>query len=182
MVAMNLLRTQASNRRSEFRSILEEANNDIFITGLSLNSLTKYSLQLLKDKLENGNKVSIAMINKEVVRSDTFAFLRTEQELNEFTREIDSSLKLLLTLKAGLLKEHKNNFQIMSYSGFFPYVVTGYVNQDKGKLLCEIVDYLPDSESPRILLCRDQETDAFDFIVKKVKSLHIHHSSIVADE
>lgn len=142
-----------NDRILDYKNCLLEAKGDCFISGTSMIHLSEDSIDILKDKLWSG-KVYLLILDPDWIESNSsiLTFIKDEEDKKEFHYEIRNSIRKLNQLRKSLPQELIPRLKIKSYSTIFPYIITRFDNGEKGKLVFEITDYIPEKNRPRFTL------------------------------
>lgn len=130
--------TDQKTRSRQYRDTLEVSKGTVFISGVSGSGLLTKSLDLLRNKLVDGNKVQILLMDP--------LFAEANKRLIPFNKNVVDDIKKSLSVLESLPQD---NLQVRLYNHFMPIVVTGNLTDElTGNMVYEVIDYLPDSPSP----------------------------------
>ncbi|WP_347380056.1 hypothetical protein [Paenibacillus pabuli] len=162
------------DRHESFTQTLNDASGLIFISGISMGNIFKYSLDLIEDKLKAGAQIRFLMADYRWVANniEMFRWLNTDAERKAFIDECYDSTALLLRLA--------NTYDKVSYAVYtepIPYIMTGYINnsQQFREVQVEVVDYFPGNQQLRMLINDSNDPYYFDLIYSKFVTYFNHY-------
>ena len=164
-------------RVADYRRCLEAAEGEIFISGTSMISLSEDSAELLGEKLINGSEVKLLIADPDWIQANpqVLTFISADERRKTFHLEIRNSIAKLESMKIDLPTDACARFAMRAYRTFFPYIVTGFRNQDRGQAVVEITDYLPERFRPRLTLQHLGTDCLFAMVYDKFSSLWNSH-------
>lgn len=147
------------DRILDYKSCLLEAKGDCFISGTSM--IHEDSSDILKEKLQTGN-VYLLILDPDWIEINysILTFISDEEDRQNFHHEIRNSIRKLNQLRKSLPQEIVPRFKMKTYSTIFPYIITGFDDGETGKLVVEIVDYIPEKSRPRFTLSKNNYQDS----------------------
>lgn len=157
-------------RVSDYKKLFIEASGEIFVSGTSMISFSEDSAELLFEKVYNGSSVRLLIIDPDWIEENFYllTFLPDDDSRRCFHLEVRNSINKLQIVHKKLPNNLKDNFVLKSYKTIFPYIITGFSDDDVEKCVVEITDFLPERNRPRFLL---DAGELFEMILKKFNSL-----------
>lgn len=142
-----------SDRISDYKKCLENAEGEIFITGTSMIHLSEDSASILIEKSKKCS-VKLLILDPNWAKENylLFTFLENDNDKMDFHLEIRSSIRKLLNINRAIKNKGFKTLQIRTYKTFFPYIITGYYSTKSTRAVVEITDYIPSMVRPRLTL------------------------------
>ena len=165
---------QNETRAEDFSGVLKKAEGTLFISGVSMHNLATDSFDLLTEKASLLTEVKMLMLdpNWAIENIEQLVWLETKEDRDDFLTNLIVSYNKLMTYAEETL-----NVALHTYTGLNPLTMTGYTDGDEGELVVELIDYLPDSISPRFYVDRKEEELVFLSFYTKF-NLHFSHAML----
>ncbi|SFX65963.1 Transcriptional regulator, contains XRE-family HTH domain [Thermoactinomyces sp. DSM 45891] len=170
------------DRILDYKNCLLEAKGECFISGTSMIHIAEDSSDILKEKLYIGN-VHLLLLDPDWIETNysILTFMSDEEDRQSFHYEIRNSIRKLNQLRKSLPQDIAPRLKIKTYSTIFPYIMTGFDNGDTGKLVVEILDYVPEKRCPRFTLNKNNDRNSL-FEQVKDKFLSMWHNEFIVKE